>query len=90
MSERRNNLTGVVIPDAQRGTGRTTAIALKLLAAAIENPGRFILVEDHHGTPEANKMLLAKMENMAFDLGLKHLEFNKSSPTVVFKLWGPA
>lgn len=55
-----------------RGTGRSTAIALKLMAAAINNPGVMIQVKDHHGTLMADKHLFNKIQAMCHDLGFRY------------------
>jgi hypothetical protein len=46
--------------DPKRGTGRTTAIMLRSIAEAIENPGRRIRVYDHCPMKRAQGIALVK------------------------------
>lgn len=60
-----------------RQTGRSTAIALRLIAHAIENPGKTITIADHHPTKEASAYLAARMRDMILRLQLQHLHVER-------------
>jgi hypothetical protein len=62
-----------------RCTGRSTAIALKLIAWCIENPGLERLVLDHHGTLDADRVLLRMVEEIITSLDLQFFVFTKTS-----------
>ena len=68
-----------------RCTGRTTAQALEALAWAIEHPGQFLRVVDHHGTPNASRELHYMAYEMSRKLGLKHLHFHRGDHTIIFE-----
>lgn len=68
-----------------RGTGRTTALALDVLACAIQQPGKTVKAQDHHPTPEADRELLRIAKDMASRLGLTRLHFCPHMLTVTFK-----
>lgn len=68
-----------------RGTGRSTVQALKGIAWLIENPGKELKVEDHHGTAAANRNLLGMMRNMVVRMELKHIHFNLGDNTAIFE-----
>ena len=59
--------------DPARRTGRSTAIALELIAAAIRNPGLTIKIKDHCSTPRADYALAMRISEMVGMLGLKHI-----------------
>ncbi|AUO78195.1 hypothetical protein RsoPWF2_32 [Ralstonia phage vRsoP-WF2] len=88
MNPKRNTLTGWVIYDAERATGRSTAIALSLLGKAIANPGVAVQIREHHGTRPADESLMRLMRDMVFRLGLKGMTFSQNL-TVTFNLWEP-
>lgn len=69
----------------RRGTGKSTAQALRGLAWVIGHPGQVLKVYDHHGTKLATDNLLCMMHDMADTFGLKHLVFNRADQTVMFK-----
>lgn len=57
--------------DPKRGTGRTTALMLKTIAAAIEHPGEWIEFVDHHPmTPAIASSLRESLIQMSLDIGL--------------------
>ena len=58
-----------------RRTGRSTALALEYIAAAIRNPHHIILIEDHHPTHLAGVELRHKAQAMVNALGLEHIWF---------------
>lgn len=66
-----------------RATGRSTALALKLVVAAIENPGKELTVEDHHPTRYSHESVLKKAREIAHFLGLHGWEWNSANLTVV-------
>lgn len=41
----------------RRYTGKSTRIAIKIVQEALANPGKEILIKDHHGTKAANEYL---------------------------------
>lgn len=73
-----------------RCTGRSTALALRLLADAIDNPGQKITARDHDTggkypgpTHQQNTHLLRMAADMANTLGLEKMTFSASYLTVV-------
>ena len=76
-----------------RAVGRTTAIALRALAEAIENPGKAIKVDDHSiedsrysgPTHHQNVSVLRMVADMGAKLGLEKMEYNSSYLTVTSK-----
>jgi hypothetical protein len=68
--------------DERRGTGRTTALALQYIAAAISNPFCSILIRDHHGSTQSDRMLVHVCRQMVHTLGL--YEFHFTEGTICF------
>jgi hypothetical protein len=64
-----------------RCTGRSTAQALRYLAASIEQPGVAVVPADHHGTVLADRLLLSRMAQLSSMMGLKHMDFRATSVT---------
>lgn len=67
-----------------RRTGRSTAIALRILADAISCPRRPIQVVDHDPRRCAQEHTFYMVHDMATALGLQHLKFNTHKFTVTF------
>lgn len=44
-------------PDSQRGTGRTTMAALNYVQLILDNPGKWIEIEDHGPIIQADRYL---------------------------------
>ena len=65
--------------DPSRATGRTTAIALRTLAAAIENPHQWVEIVDHHPTRLAAGYLRRRMQDMVGILHLEHFTFRDTA-----------
>lgn len=65
---------GTYFPEERR-TGRTTVVALRYLATAMDNPHKWITLRDHHGTADADIHLRKLVEGMCDVLGLKHVVF---------------
>lgn len=65
--------------DPSRATGRSTAIGLRTLATAIENPHQWIEIVDHHHTRMAAEELRRRMQDMVGLLHLKHLTFRATA-----------
>lgn len=63
--------------EAERFTGRSTAIALRLIANAIDLPGKAISISDHHFSRQADACLAAMMRDMIQQLGLKHMHVER-------------
>lgn len=84
-----NNLTGKPLTGVyqDRCTGKSTALALKYIADAIENPNKRIVVKDHYGTQEADRYLLRKAQEVVEMLDLKEIKFNTVNNTILFNLY---
>lgn len=66
-----------IVVDESRCSGRTTAIILAALAAAINRPGTWVHLIDHSGythTHHTRNNLLEQASRMSSTLGLKHFE----------------
>ena len=61
-----------------RLTGRSTAQALGYLSRAIKSPNTRVYIQDHHGTPQADRHLTDMISEMVQKLGLRHMSFGKS------------
>lgn len=59
--------------DPKRGSGRSTALALRYISAAIEHPRAPIRIEDHHDSVDADRQLAENVKMMIFKLELKHM-----------------
>lgn len=57
-----------------RMEGRSTAIALRLLSAAITNRGKPVVIEDHVGTVQAREHTAQMIRDIAEKLDLKAIE----------------
>lgn len=66
--------TGAYYP-VDRQTGRSTALAHKLIARAIETPYMWFNVTDHHGSAHSNKLLLDLCRDITIRLEYKHFHF---------------
>lgn len=66
-----------------RGTGKSTAIALKAIAKALERPGQSVLLYDHHGTSSADKILAGTVARIINDLKLHGFKVIKTHPFAV-------
>jgi hypothetical protein len=75
--------TGFYFPE-ERATGRSTAQALRAIAAAINQPYTAIDLKDHSGTPGGNRYLLEQAKKMVAQLELKHFVFNTARTTIQF------
>ena len=71
--------------DLYRRTGRSTIIALELIASAMKNPGLRIRILDHHGTREANSNLLYMMVGMVDSLEFDGFVFNREESTITYQ-----
>lgn len=71
-------------PEAERCTGRTTALALEYIVKAIRNPHEAIHVRDHYNTTMSHASLVKLVHDMTLKLGLEHFKCNPSSLTVTF------
>lgn len=69
----------------ERHTGRSTAIALRLMAAAIENPETYTQIRDHYNTDQANEYLGWQIQEMCSKLGLEHMHVERDR-----RFWVPA
>lgn len=70
--------------DPRRRTGRTTALALEVLARAIRSPGVPMRVLDHYPTRSADKELLLQAQSIVLALGWVGFTFRPSDLTVRF------
>lgn len=71
-------------PPTERGTGRSTAQALRYIASAIENPYEVIQVRDHHGSTQSDEHLCQVIHSMVCGLGLKHFYISGKQRTMSF------
>ncbi len=67
--------TGEYFP-TERGTGRTTAIALRTIARCIEKPYNWVEIEDHHDSPGAAQNLFCTIQRMIDSMRLEHFYVN--------------
>lgn len=74
-----NQIIGSGSYDPTRMTGRSTALALRYLSLAIENPGEVIQVMDHTGKPRCHDDLARRCLEMASALGLKHIRYSQQA-----------
>jgi hypothetical protein len=65
--------------DTSRRTGRTTALALKAIAEAIENPWVWVPLKDHHNTILANESMSNIVRSMVHVMQLEHFVFRKGA-----------
>lgn len=63
--------------DEQRVSGRTTGTALTAIGLAINTPGEWVTVGDHHGSVAATANLMDRMGELVRHLDLKFFEFDK-------------
>lgn len=62
-----------------RGTGRSTILALQYITMALANPGTEFKIVDHHPTHEAARYLRGTIQAMVGRLGFKHFIFKETS-----------
>lgn len=62
----------------ERGSGRTTSIALGLISCAIASPGLWVKIVDHSNYRGANYYLLNRVKDIVSKLELKFFEFSKT------------
>lgn len=67
---------------AERATGRSTVLALRAIADAIEKAGEKVDVRDHHGTATADEHLMHMVQGMVEKLGLRDFRFSTSGRLV--------
>lgn len=71
--------------DTTRCTGRTTAIALRAIAEAIDNPHKSIHYRDHHLTNAADMHLGMRIEDICKALRLEHMQIRPKQGTLTFE-----
>lgn len=81
--------TGMDIKLLDRRTGKSTALALRYIADAIENPSKPIKIIDHTDIHTANVLLFNNIVTMLNDLNLQYIEFNNKNLTITFNLYEP-
>ena len=59
--------------DPKRGSGRSTALALRYISDAIGHPLIPIRIIDHHDSVQADRLLAENVKKMIFKLELKHM-----------------
>lgn len=73
-----------------RGTGKSTVIALRLIADAIERPGKWFEVKDHEGSRRATEHLMNQIwdiiRNNQFDIELDSQRFRIKSLHTGFRV----
>ena len=72
MIERVISTTGEYF-DSKRGSGRSTALALRYISDAIQHPRAPIRIKDHHDSVQADRQLVENVKMMIFKLELKHM-----------------
>ena len=92
MSSWINNLSGKVIHDPTRCTGRTTRIILQYLSDIVGQPGIRVPCPDDHG-PDGNRhefrqSLFFAAQEMAEKIGLKSIEWEDAYLRATFHLRG--
>lgn len=75
--------TGKYFPQERR-TGRSTIQALKYIAQAMENPFEEIVIKDHHGTYDSDRVLFRSIQGIVSDAGFKHFVFSLGNLTIKF------
>lgn len=71
--------------DVSRCTGRSTALALRLIAEAIENPGKAVPLRDHHNTTPAHDHFCRLVHAMTGMLRLQHMHVHSEQRVLVFE-----
>ena len=71
--------------DTTRCTGRTTAIALSLIAQAIDNPNEAVRIVDHAGTRPAHDHLARQILSICEALRLEHMQVRPKALTLTFE-----
>lgn len=66
--------------DHKRRSGRSTALALRYIADAIEQPYTPVLIEDHYDSVLADRALAEIMGLMIFKLELNHMYIWEEAP----------
>ena len=69
-----------------RRTGRSTKCALQILARCYIEPNKWVAIEDHHPTREADKLLLGTIREMVAALGFEGFVFNKSRNEIMLEV----
>jgi hypothetical protein len=71
--------------NTDRRTGRSTALAFRIISDAILNPNMPIRIIDHYGTHEANRMLANMVSDIIEKTGLQYLTINGANLTLKFE-----
>jgi hypothetical protein len=71
--------------NTDRRTGRSTALAFRLISDAILNPNMPIRIIDHYGTHQANMMLANMIVDIIEKTGLQYLTINGANLTLKFE-----
>lgn len=85
-TQRTGDVLTILMLSDNRGTGRTTAIALRAIADAIDNPYKPVKLKDHHPTKSADAMLAQATELIVWRLGLRHMQVMYSQNLKEFTL----
>lgn len=62
--------------DPYRCTGRSTALVFKLMGKAMQEPGQWHQIKDHHPSGAADRHLAMMIAQTVTDLGLKFFNFH--------------
>ena len=73
--------------DIVRGTGRSTALALKIIGAAMSDPGDWYKIKDHHDTMCADRALLDTIQDIIDKLNFECFEFRVLPLSIRFNLF---
>lgn len=75
------------IVEENRGTGKTTAHALRLIAEAMSHPNEPVaIIHDHFDNYINNRYMARLINNLIDKLGFKFLEINYASLKLVYKI----
>lgn len=69
----RNKGRDLALANVARASGRTTAVALSAIGAAMREPGKAIYVVDHAHTPMAVEGLVNRTKQLVTSMGLEHI-----------------
>ena len=61
----------------QRRTGRSTALALRLISESIKRPGEWLSIKDHHDSRMADHHLRQMIQDIVLKLGLEGFTFRE-------------
>ena len=84
-----NQLLNTPHVDQKRCSGRTTAMALKFISQAIQNPNTPVKISDHYATIDMANYMLSTIMYLVSKLELKHFKYNKKDLTITCNIFKP-